>query len=98
MVETVAVLAVEVMVAWFTSEVGLKLPLKVPPASFNDNVSVMPLGTLLNVNRTCVLLGTAVLLFESCAAVRNADAKPSAMISEPTGSTILRLVKTDAVP
>ena len=94
----VAVFVVEVTTVVLTSEAVLKLPFHVAPVSLIVNVNVTPAGTLLNVNRICVLLSTPVLLFESCVLVRKADAKPSARTIDALGSTTFLFVKTEAVP
>jgi len=61
-------------------------------------VSVTPAGTLLNVNRIFDPFGVDTLLFELCAAVRQHEAQPSVRVNDPVLLTVLRFVKSEAVP
>jgi hypothetical protein len=61
-------------------------------------VRVTPLGIPLNVSRIFVPLGTGVALFELCAGVRKADAKPSCIVNVAVLSGTVRFVKMVAVP
>jgi hypothetical protein len=61
------------------------------------NVKVTPAGTPANVNRMLVPFGRAVPLFDIIVAVRQADALPSVITSDPVASGSVRFVKIVAL-
>ena len=52
----------------------------------------------MNVNRIFEPFGVGVGLFELCSAVRQHEAQPSFIVNDPVVLTMLRFVKTEAVP
>lgn len=98
----VAVLAVFVMVVLTAPTSSEALPVEVPqPAAVEhgvDNVRVTPLGTLLKVNRICVLLSTALPELPFWVAVLQQLAQPSVRINEPCVRAMFLLVKIVAAP